>query len=762
MPKSLQTFLLALTAALLLALPARGVDQPPGNPCLTLDQRGAEKVLSDLSRLAAPRAKFASVSLRGLSRIGEEPLWTAIGDRPELPMSLEAAAALAARLDSTGLFAKVAQRIDGDAFIVDLTENPVISTVEIRGLGELFVDDVLGRLLRAPFASSLKARQWDDDDEDGDDARGRSRRSRRARCFTPDPPREWLAHVENGAVKPGILWEGLSAALERIASQLRSEGYALASFTGELTADGALVIDVDEGRLEGLDVAGVHPSIRRDVIRELGLRPGDPFSMAALRAGMQRVRHRFPFLHANGPLRLAGGADRVVIEDAGGAVRFRSVPPAPDSRGDPARRAARRASKWSWDWSWDDDDEDDDDARPPARFSLRRDRDRRRRAVEIDGRRLRLHLRADRTSVTGDPVELIRHTQVTGFAPGLQLSLRFWDPGDRAHLSLDGLFQINSKRSGHAAEGDLWERIGASERVDWLVGARLQIPALALAELGAQLHTLTDTEDRWRVSRLDSYLWSFLANRPESEWFRRTGATAFATLHVAEKLTLGVEGRVDRYASLDPIRVPVLFHRDEAAYPNPAVDAGLMTSAVFRLEWSSDPLQAHKLGNVWRSPSSSLLPRDAQEPGLRTLATVEVGTHALGGEMSFVKLVSDTTLLLEIDRRQTLRLRARVAGGRDLPLQKQEALGGWEALRGYDFKELRGDWSALGTLEWSFDPWGLFADVGSVHQPGRWVDPNLGVGALFHIGDVRFEAAWRTDQRARLTPEMRLLFTRTF
>ena len=43
----------------------------------------------------------------------------------------------------------------------------------------------------------------------------------------------------------------------------------------------------------------------------------------------------------------------------------------------------------------------------------------------------------------------------------------------------------------------------------------------------------------------------------------------------------------------------------------------------------------------------------------------------------------------------TLTLRLRGAGGKDLPEQKQEGLGGWTALRGYDFKEFRGNASLL-------------------------------------------------------------------
>ncbi|MCY1074816.1 hypothetical protein [Archangium lansingense] len=54
--------------------------------------------------------------------------------------------------------------------------------------------------------------------------------------------------------------------------------------------------------------------------------------------------------------------------------------------------------------------------------------------------------------------------------------------------------------------------------------------------------------------------------------------------------------------------------------------------------------------------------------------------------------------------------------------------------------------------------------MGSVHQNELgWRDPKLGVGAQLYFGDtVHLSVAWRTDERASLTPEARLLFVRPF
>src|SRR5207237_5814133 len=91
-----------------------------------------------------------------------------------------------------------------------------------------------------------------------------------------------------------------------------------------------------------------------------------------------------------------------------------------------------------------------------------------------------------------------------------------------------------------------------------------------------------------------------------------------------------------------------------------------------------------------------------------------------------------TALTLETGRSSTLTLRLRGAGGRDLPLQKMEGLGGWTALRGYDFKEFRGNASLLGTLQIEGRHFGAFLDVGSVRQGSAgWLDPKPSAGALF-------------------------------
>src|SRR5437764_15266234 len=109
-----------------------------------------------------------------------------------------------------------------------------------------------------------------------------------------------------------------------------------------------------------------------------------------------------------------------------------------------------------------------------------------------------------------------------------------------------------------------------------------------------------------------------------------------------------------------------------------------MGSTVFRLEYHSEKVPLHRVGSMWRNPETSLVGSEPWAIGLRTVNTVEIADRSLGGVFDFTRLVSDTSLTLETGRYDTVTLRVRSAGGRDLPLQKLEGLGGWTALRGYD------------------------------------------------------------------------------
>jgi hypothetical protein len=743
--------LIPLFLAILLSSRAAGasrslVDDP--DQCLRAAQR--EDVLTgSIERDGRP---IASVRLTGAS-IADDALWDLAGGPPSLPLSADEAIALVSRLAQTGLFARVEPLVkalpDGEVaeLTVALTDNPKIASVRLRGLSEFRTEDILDRLLEAPDRRQVE-RRWRRVHEAGP-----------RECPEPVPPRLWLARVEDGEVHPGILWHGLRPSLNRVLRYLRTRGYPLARLDGELTPDGELSLSVDEGHLGAISLHGVDPALSRDVEAEIGIRRGDVFSSGELYSALDRIQKRWPFLRADRRRRRTPNPPDLRLEPriGGGTLFHTDLPEAPPPPDD------------------EDRDEIDDFVdgvlgeidEPPRKFRWRK------RAstgawYALDGDTLVVYLKSDRSRGSMQWIELLRHTPVTGFAPGLAGTLTIFDPGDRTHLLLDGAVNVNTRRPSLDATGGTYlERLNAQQRVDWLAGSRLRVPGLDVAELGGQIHTLTDTNDRWRMSAIDSYIYSALLNRADREYYRRSGFAAFLTLHLFEMLTLGAEYRYDRYAPLaPPVGVWTVFNRDDPRYGSAPVDEGEMGSAVFRLEYRSEKVPLHRVGSMWRNSETSLVdvPRNPddgpQQLGLRTVNTFEVADRSLGGIFKFTRIVSDTSVTLETGRNDTLTLRVRGTGGHDLPAQKTEGLGGWSALRGYDFKEFRGDASLLATLQLEGRHFGTFFDVGSVRNAGNWIDPRPSIGALFIFasGSTRMEAAWRLDGKAKLAPDFRILF----
>ncbi|MCP3139101.1 BamA/TamA family outer membrane protein [Pyxidicoccus xibeiensis] len=699
------------------------------------------------------------MELHGLQRLTEQQVRALIGASdtpPQGTLTAKEAQTFLRRLARTGLFARVEPRLrvpeQGPAVLeVHLEENPTVTSVELEGLQDLQAPELLEELFRLPH-------YFPDEDEDEDEdiiatLRLDTRRGTLSvirSCPPPRPPREWVARLERDEFRPGIVLGGVAQALEQTLKDLRDDGYLLASLSGTLHPDGRLVVTVDEGRLEGVDVQGVGPEMAARVREELDLKPGDVFLRSDARRAMERLETRLPFLK---PVDLDDDDDglhrraRVVEErEADGTRRYRTQ--------EQERRQKRRREQVEFE------------------LSLRQltewwEHEREGEGITLDGKRLVVHVRPRPPDLDLDLLPV--HTQVTGFAPGVSGNLRIWDPKDRAHVTVDAALFIPLRLGGQRLPDDP-EGTKRQRRLNLLGGAKVRVPALRLAELGAQVYDFTDTLDRWRLGDIDSYIYSFLINRPDREYFRRKGLTAFATWRWADDWLAGAEFRSDRYESMRSFTPPLtVFRRDSAPFTNSPVTEGRFKSVVLRLEYASDASPAADVGSLFRTPETTLFDRDSdskKRASLRGLLTLEVGDGpgASGAaDARFWKLVSDLSLDVPMGWDTGLRLRVRTAGGDDLPEQKREALGGWTALRGHGFKEFRGDVSLLTTAEYRWQFFGIFADVGSVRADDAWTEARLGLGGSFHFGDdVRLDVAWRTDEKATATPEARLLFVRTF
>ncbi|MBZ4375910.1 hypothetical protein [Corallococcus sp. AS-1-6] len=697
------------------------------------------------------------LEFRGLQRLTDAQVRKLVGapatEETSRPLTATQVQSLLHRLARTGLFARMEPRVrvsdPGPALLeVTLQENPTLTSVEFEGLQDLRPDELWDAL----FERSSPPLDEDDAEDELTTLRVHKRHGRVkvvSPCPAPRPPRTWLARREGGAFRPGIMLGGLDAALDRLLKTLREDdGYLLATVSATLSPAGRLVVTVDEGRLESVEVRGVDEPMASRVREALGLEPGDVFLRSDARRAMERLESRLPFLRAVDSEDLQDDRTRVRIveeREADGTRHYRTK--------EEPRRGSRRHERVEFELGWSRMFHGGSGAGSDG--------------LSLEGKRLIVHVRPRPPDLDVDLLPV--HTQVTGFAPGLSASLRIFDPRDRVHTTLEGAFFIPLRLGGQRIPDDP-EGTRSQRRVNLLGGAKVQLPGLGIEELGAQVHDFIDTLDRWRLGDFDSYFYSFLINRPDRDYFRRQGFTAFATWRWAESWLAGVEVRGDTMSSLQSFTPPLsLFRSDDPPFPNAPVDEGRFRSAVVRLEYSGAAERGTRVGSLFRTPETSLFERHKswkREPALRGFVTLEVGEGpgAGGADARFWKLVGDVAMDVPMNWHTGLSLRLRAATGHDLPLQKQEALGGWTALRGFGFKEFRGgDSSVLASAEYRWHGLGIFADLGSVHAASAWSDPRLGLGGSLHLGDaVRFEAAWRLDEKAQLTPEARLLFNRTF
>jgi hypothetical protein len=692
---------------------------PPASGC-TEPVTGSEAVDDALKAVTfdvgGEARPLREVRLTGLSTLDEVEVWRFLGGKPDKPDGLRATT-IVRRLASSGLFEQVAPvvSLEGDAvtLTIRVTEQPRLNKVVFEGLTEARPRGLLEALLEAP---RNHGRRHDDDDEPGP-------------CAEPRVPAEWLATVDDDMVHPGLVRFGLRRAVQRVVDRLFQRGYHMSILSADLAPDGTLTLKVDEGRIQSLELRGVSPRIEGEVRRLLELHPGAVFDREDLGGAIGRIHAQFPFLESDRRGRLTRIPPRVVEAVRENGRRYLEVERPPVSNGG---------------WS------------------------------TVEGNKLVLYLRAERAQLDVDGAEILRHTPVTGFAPGLEVRARVWDPSDRLHVTVEVGGNVNSYRARQAQSTLPAGVTGERWRFDWMAGPKVAIPALHVAELGAQAYARVDTSDRWRIDRIDSYLYSMVFNRPDSEYYRRDGLTAFLTTHLFERLTAGVEYRRDEYTSLESPQEKywTLFRRHEAPPRfTPIVADGTMASMLVRLEFTSAPAPAHQVGVTQRDPERSIVRHGGGYwwSDFHTVNTLEIADPGLGGDQfKFVRVVSDSAaVLLRTARDKGLKVRFRVAGrlSGTLPAQKEEALGGWTAVRGYGFKEERGgNLSMLGTVEYRYRAASAFADIGSLRRTtGGFSPTRTGLGVALNMRDrASLSLAWRTDDRAEIWPEVRLFFNRTY
>jgi hypothetical protein len=540
-------------------------------------------------------------------------------------------------------------------------------------------------------------------------------------------PPAWLAATGPAGLRPGILRGGVAGAAQRALEALFAAGYRMASASGALTADGTLTVDVDEGLLGEVRLVGVPKRVRRSALQALQLPPSRTFLEGDLPEALRRVEKALPFLQSDWGPRLTRALPQVrTWIEPGAPIRFSLREAAPvESTG----------------------------------------------AFSVEGHALTLYFetrKAVRFFVSPD--ELIRHTPVGGVGFGAITNLRVWDPQGRVQLKLETF--------SATADSKALDPLGEDSELASTL--RVHLPTLRIADLGLQAYSQIDSGDEWRLGRQSSYVNSLFFGRPDMEYYWRSGSALNITVQPLPTVIFDVEHRNDSYRSMPVLESPPVVFRPETPFHNPPIEEGELGSLILRLELTSEPVHPDQLRGLFRSPDRSIIARP-QRSDLRSefqfLASLELANHGLGSQeqFDFARFVGDGRLFLATGRDSGLGLRARVAGGSGLPPQREEALGGWSTLRGYDLKEFRGgDWSALAMAEYRHSWLAAFVDVGALHRPGAgWTGPHVGIGAKLHPSSLpgigpwlrrrrflpafQIAAAWRLDDASSLGPSARIL-----
>ena len=284
---------------------------------------------------------------------------------------------------------------------------------------------------------------------------------------------------------------------------------------------------------------------------------------------------------------------------------------------------------------------------------------------------------------------LVRYNRVEGLFAGLRLP-RNYDP--RRDVVDFGLYG----EAGYGLKSKAWRyRVGAEFSA--FSGPPRMTPFLMT--LGAEVHDLTDTQDRWIISEMENSVAAFLFRKDYMDFYRRDGWSIYVTQRVGGVLSLTGRFLSDSFESLTNRTNWALFGGDDFR-PNPSVNEGRINSlrGELRLDSRDSKSYPHR--------------------GWSITALAEKAGAEFGGDREFQRYLVDIRRYQPLSGgdRLNIRLRAGTAKG-FLPIQFEYDLGGVSSLRGYGFKEFTGDRMVLGNVEY-------------------WVDAKRRMGDAWLLGDM--------------------------
>ena len=201
--------------------------------------------------------------------------------------------------------------------------------------------------------------------------------------------------------------------------------------------------------------------------------------------------------------------------------------------------------------------------------------------------------------------------------------------------------------------------------------------------------------EAWPLKDFEVGWASFLFHRDYRDYYRRHGASLYATLRLTPDASFTLEGRDARESSLDARTPWTLFRTDEAWRPNPGVTDGKYRSAVasFRLDTRNDrgtPSAGWYVTGEYALAHGGDVTGQLDPIYCAAIIGPCVPPALADGNLGFERIAFDARRYLRLSPSGRLNLRLAGGGwvgGEPLPLQQRMSLGYPDPLPGYGFRQ---------------------------------------------------------------------------
>jgi hypothetical protein len=337
------------------------------------------------------------------------------------------------------------------------------------------------------------------------------------------------------------------------------------------------------------------------------------------------------------------------------------------------------------------------------------------------------------------------YNPVDGFTPALDFEGAAFDSGARNYTLFTGFasYKFGPERPGYS------------------LGMERNFGGAVRAYTGVEIHDISDSDDRWRITSAEQTLVSLAFKNTFRDYYRRRGLQVHGGVRAGGNHEFTVAWRRDRHEPLTNTTDYSFFRDDHQFRENLAVLPGDVRAIVLGYTYDSRALDAATIGATYRRHLMEDLFRGVTRRGFgwRFDWTGEIAGHGLGGDREYQRHIFNTRAYVPLAPRQSISARL-LLGDSDgsLPAERRFALGGIGTVHGYRFKEAVGERMALVNLEYRFDlsgenrhdwPGGfsalVFYDAGRIARPlmestSSWLN---GVGVGLQIASIRIEVGFR-------------------